>query len=214
MVAATPPTPPSVTVARPCYAEGDRIALSGKGFTPNGAVRLTLERSGQPPLADTAAPQADDAGYVEGAYGVEADTGWFGGAERRFTMRLRLTDVAAPALTASTAFTFSRWNVGVRSATGRIEPRRPARLSAVGFTGDAGKPLYAHYLRGTQLVRTVRLGTLRGSCGTLTKTLARGFPFGPVRPGSWQVTFNTSRRNAHALDTIVVRAARVKRTIP
>lgn len=139
-----------------------------------------------------------------------------GPGEERFRLRLTLADLAAPRVAASADVWFSRWTVTVTAAGGgRLAPRRPAELRATGFTGDAGRPLFAHYTRaGGTRVRTVRLGTLEGACGTLTARLERGFPFRPVPAGAWSVAFNTSPHDPRAEGTIMQRAARVRARIP
>lgn len=210
----------TLSVPRACYAEGDRIDLAGSGFTPLVHTRLTLARAdalaGAPPLRISEDPVADAAGRVNGAYAVEERTGWPADGEERFRMRLTLTDLLTPRIAASTEVWFSRWTVSVAtSGSGRLAPRRPAALRAAGFTGDAGRPLFAHYTReGGARVRTVRLGTLEGACGTLTARLERGFPFRPVPAGTWHVAFNTSPDDPRAEGTIMQRAARVRRPIP
>ena len=205
-------TAAEVTAQKRCYAEGDDIDVAGTGFTANGQVRLTLERDGRA-LVDTSEPRADAQGALRGNYGVRNETGWFTGSETRFDMTLRLTDVTNASITASTAFIFSRWNVGIRARGGRIHPRRSFRMTAIGYTNGIGKSLYAHWVRKGRVRKTMRMGTLRGPCGDATRTVRRGFPFRPVAAGTWRVTFNTSRTDARARDSIVHRAARVTRTI-
>ena len=134
-------------------------------------------------------------------------------------MTLRLVDQTrqsqgqppeSPDVTATTSFIFSRWNVGVRTRGGKISPRRSASVRAVGYTNAVGRPLYAHWLRNGKRVHTRRLGILRGPCGDRQVRLSRGFPFRPVAPGSYQVTFNSSRTDPRARDSIVHKATRVR----
>ena len=221
LTAAPAPAATTVSVARTCYAEGDRIAIDGTGFSPGGPVNLSLER-GADVLERTEDPRAEDDGTVSGTYGVDNETGWFGADETRFDMTLRLVDqtrlgqgqpAESPDVTATVSFIFSRWNVGVRTRGGTIHPRRAASLRALGYTNAIGKPLYAHWMRGTRRVHTRRLGVLRGPCGDRQTRLRRGFPFRPVLPGSYRVSFNSSRTDPRAQDSIVHRAARVRRTI-
>jgi hypothetical protein len=211
----------AVEVGKTCYAEGDKIAIKGTGFTPNGGVDLSLER-GATVLERSAEPLAGDDGTVAGSYGLEDETGWFGASETRFDMTLRLVDrtrqgagqpADSPDVTATTSFIFSRWNVGVRSVGGRIHPSRPVRLNAVGYTNAIGKRLYAHWMRNGKRVHTRRLGVLRGPCGDARARLSRGFPFRPVRAGSYEVRFAPSRTNTR-LSAVAHRAVRVKRRIP
>jgi hypothetical protein len=204
-----------------CYAEGDQIEVNGAGYTPNGDARLTLERANGEVLESTEEPRAADDGTVRGAYQVDDETGWFSPTQSRFEMVLRLVDLTRlregrpatdPEVGATASFIFSRWSIGVRTRGGRIHPRRPVRLSPVGYTNAIGRALYAHWMRNGRRVHTRRLGILRGPCGDLTRRLSRGFPFRPVRPGSYTVRFSTSRTST-TRSAIIVRAVRVRRTI-
>ena len=199
----------NVGVAERCYAEGDEIELNASGFTPDAPVVLGLQRAGGPVLKLTATPRADEAGRVSGTYGVENDTGWFTGEETRFRMTLSLAERDRPRTKASARFWFSRRDVRVRTRGGRLRPGRPAILEATGFTSGRGRPLYAHWVRGSERRHTRRLGVLQGACATLTARLPRGFPFTPVLPGTWHVAFNTSPTNPRAPGTIVQRTARI-----
>ncbi len=201
-----------LTVEKRCYSEGDIIDVNGTGFTPGGNVRLDLERSTGTVLETTNDPVAEPDGAVRGGFETRSETGWFAGSQTRFDMTMRLTDLTNGTLTASTSFIFSRWNVGVNAPGGKIHPTRPARLLAVGFTTTIGKPLYAHWLRNGRRVHVRPLGTVRGPCGDLRKRLPRGFPFRPVRPGSYEVRFSPSRTNVKT-GSIRHRATRVTRTI-
>lgn len=202
----------TVGVPNRCYAEGDPIDVAGTGYTPNGDVRLALERANGEVLESTDDPVAGADGAVKGDYTVKEETGWFGKAQSRFEMTIRLTDLTDQTITASTSFIFSRWSVGVRTVGGRIHPSRPASLNPVGYTTAVGKPLFAHWMRNGRRVHTRRLGVLRGPCGDLRTRLARGFPFRPVRPGRYEVRFSPSRTNTSRA-AIGFAASRVTRTI-
>ncbi|HEX8206955.1 MAG TPA: hypothetical protein VF587_12920 [Solirubrobacteraceae bacterium] len=209
----------AVSVAKRCYAEGDRIAIDGTGFSPGGGVDLSLERAAGEVLEQSGDPVAGQDGTVGGTYGIDNETGWFTGTQTRFEMTLRLVDrtrrdagqpVESPEVTATTSFIFSRWNVGVAAVGGKIRAGRPFRYRAVGYTNAVGKPLFAHWVRGRTRVFTKRLGVLSAPCGDRGGRLARGFPFRP-RAGTYKVNFNTSRTNAFARDTISHTTARVRR---
>ncbi|MDQ3741484.1 MAG: hypothetical protein M3320_03140 [Actinomycetota bacterium] len=202
-----------LTVPRTCYAEGDRIPVDGRGFTPSGKVRLSLERADGTVLEATDDPVAEPDGSVSGGYGVDNETGWFDRTQSRFQMTMRLVDQTDTSITASTSFIFSRWSVGVRTVGGRIHPSRPVSLNPVGYTTAIGKPLYGHWMRNGRRAHTRRLGVLRGPCGDLRTRLKRGFPFRPVLPGRYEVRFSTSRTNTRR-EAIGVRAATVARRIP
>jgi hypothetical protein len=199
--------PARVAVERGCYAEGDRIVLAGEGFEPEARLQLALERAGAQ-LRSSNEPVADDAGRVSGTLGIEDETGWFPGRAWRFHMTLELFDPQRPEDRAETRFWFSRFTVTLRAPGGQLRPRRPADVRATGFTGAAGRALYAHWLRNGVRVHSRRLGVLEGPCGTLRTRLSRAFPFTPRPGGRWRVAFNASPADARAPRTIVVRVPR------
>ncbi|HEV2812337.1 MAG TPA: hypothetical protein VGW10_03705 [Solirubrobacteraceae bacterium] len=212
----------AVDVNKPCYAEGDEIDVNGSGFTPEGDVRLTLERATGEVLETSTDPTAGPDGSLAGGYVVKDETGWFGPTQTRFQMTMRTVDVtreqagqpaSSPDVGATTSFIFSRWNVGIRAVGGRIHPARPVSINALGFTTSIRRPLFAHWMRNGTRVHTRRLGVLRGPCGDLRTRLSRGFPFRPVRPGRYEVRFSPSRTNTRR-SAITHRAARVTRRIP
>ena len=204
---AAPARGASLTIDRPCVAEGERATFTGTGLTPSAPVRLTLSRAGRPPLAEATGPPADAAGRLRWVYGFPRRTTWFDSDETRFRMTAQAGDATA-------AFTFARRDVTIEAPGGRLAPQRPATIRADGFASQRGRRLYGHWLRAGKRRKTLSLGRLGGPCGTLTRRLARGFPFRPVDPGTWHVAFNTSRTNPRAPGTVVQRAARVKHEIP
>ena len=217
----------AVSVAKTCYAEGDRIAINGSGFTPGGGVDLTLER-GATVLERSSEPRAEPDGLqpegpdgsVVGRYGLDNETGFFQGNETRFDMTLRLVDrsrrdagqpLESPDVTATTTFIFSRWNVGIRAPAGKVHPARAVGMNAVGYTNAIGRRLYVHYVRRGRRVHTRRLGILRAPCGDMRARLSRGFPFRPVARGTWSVVFNSSRTNHRAADSVAHRTRVARR---
>ncbi len=202
----------TVEVGEQCYAEGDRLAVDGTGYTPGGKVRLELEKADGTVLETSEDPVAEPDGAVSGEYGIKEETGWFTGARTRFEMTLRLTDLTDQSIFASTKFIFSRWNVGIRASGGKLRPRRRARITAIGYTNAVGKPLFAHWMRKGRRVHTRRLGVLSGPCGDLKAKLRHGFPFRPVRPGRYEVRFTPSRTNT-TKSAVRHRAGRVKRRV-
>ena len=79
-------------------------------------------------------------------------------------------------------------------------------FTAYGFEG-LGSVVYAHYVLGGKLKKTVRIGALSGDCGNLRKRMKQ-FPFRPVPAGDWRVDFDTSRAYSGRADAI--RYAHVK----
>jgi hypothetical protein len=206
---------PAVSVDRQCYAAGrDVIALSGSGYTPGGEVGIALvSENGDRRLSATAGPD----GIF--AISVPAPTlSEFGAMEPGFTLSFTASDRARqgsaspePSV-AATAATISEWTVDVPAwrASGYARPRRPTTLSAYGWT-TLGGTLYAHYVRGGRLLRTVAVGPLTGACGSLTLR-TREFPFRPVPAGTYRVQYDTSRPYRVAgQDVVVYRRVKVRK---
>lgn len=192
---------PSFDFSAPCYAEGDTIRYSGSGYTPNGEVNLLFSANGR----------------IGGVYGTRANEegGLYGGLrapdpDRLMDSRDAATDVFVSAndrtrLEASgppeeaagfNTLRLSRFGFRLSTKGGRpVSPRKALRFEVRGYTGAVGKPAFLHYRRGGLTVMTVRLGTLRGPCGDLNRTLPRAFAFRPVRAGEFRLVINTSPTN-------------------
>jgi hypothetical protein len=184
----------SVTTDRSCYAPGEGVIEKGTGFTPNAQVleTLSLFASGsQMPLDTLIAPilTADAQGNFTRA--LRAPN--LANQQDRTEMAVgAFTDQVAPPQTGpvlAPAWTLSAWDMRISAwANGRGDPRRSMVVDTIGWTVDA-KTLYAHYYRGSKLIKDARIGALTGACGDLRKRV-RQFPFHPVRPGMWTVYFS------------------------
>jgi hypothetical protein len=163
--------------AKPCFGTGDRLNFVGTGFTPGGIVDFT--RDGDPIRADPPIT-ADAAGAVDAGLTVLKRQG-------RKVRTYTATDRSDPAIRASTRVTVSEARVRVRPTTGR--PSRVRRIAAVGFT--TGRTLWAHIVRGKRVLRSFRIGRLRGACHELT-TRRRLFPADPPT-GQYLIQFDTER---------------------
>jgi hypothetical protein len=178
LAAAAPAAQAATLTASPakrCYRHGEHVLLAGTGFTPNGSV--TVERDGTP---FQLRPLTDPTGAFPADLKVAQATG-------QSTRTYTATDVTDPQLTASTRLTVSAVEVKVRPDNGA--PGRVLRIGARGFTD--GKTLYAHVIRRGRLVRTLRIGRLRGSCGKLVarkRLLARN-----TKLGDYRVQFDSRR---------------------
>lgn len=171
-----------LTANKQCYREGDQrdpVVFGGGPFTPGGMVNVTFDGILLPqPLLATGGIIA---GRLSNAPNIDP------ARQRPFT--IVATDQANPAMTGTLTRLASQLRVGVRPAGGR--PARVRRISARGFTG--GGTLYAHVVRGRSR-RTVKIGRVKGACGTLTvkrRVFRRG-----TRNGRYRVQFDTSRRYA------------------
>jgi hypothetical protein len=170
-----------------CYQETQEVVLNGSGYTPLSTV--TVSQDGAPlgtAQADAkgafkrkfATPELP-AGSPENVYTLTASD-----AQNSGTTRYRSTKVFAD---------FS-------PASG--DPTR-LRVSFNVFGFGLARPhatVYLHYVpRSTGKVRrTIKLGSVRGTCGVIRRTKPRKlFPFTPER-GTWILQFDTVRHYERA----------------
>jgi hypothetical protein len=168
---------PSLHTSYRCYGSGESMLLTGAGFTPQGAVALSI--SGQQLATVTADP--------DGAFTarVEAPGSLLGPLRLRFTA----ADRTRPSLRAGATVRIADTDVLVTPAIG--SPAMLRRIHAWGFF-DA-PAVYAHVKRhGTRRARNIKLGKPRGACGVLSVE-RRLFPRG-VRPGAYTLQFDALRR--------------------
>jgi hypothetical protein len=161
--------------AKKCFRDGEAVNLNGTGFTANNQV--SISRDGMVFAQTlTTSPLGEFIGQLTLRQGT-------GQTKRRYTA----TDVANPALTASTPLVVSAIEVKVRPDTGT--PGKLLRIGARGFT--TGKTLYAHIVRKGKS-RNERIGRLSGAC---SKLVARKRLFSKkTKVGSYRVQFDTKRR--------------------
>jgi hypothetical protein len=194
---APPPAAASVTLDRTCYAPGDTITQTGRGFTPNAQVLETvtlLPPGGGSALGTLSATHTADAA---GNYTAQMRAPRLARASDRteiagsaFTDQATVPPGGAnPPLGPTVVWTLSAWDIRIAQWANRTaDPARSMTIDTFGWTVD-GPTLYAHYYRGTRHVRTVRLGALTGACGNLRKRV-RQFPFRRVKAGEWRVFFS------------------------
>jgi hypothetical protein len=183
---------PTLSTDRECYgADRDTVALSGSGYTPGGAITLLFGGRGQFLIREATADASGAFAFKLPAPTLETlgYTDMF-----RAPMTVTATDETQDQFAAAEV-TLTGYDVYVKPwatmgpAAGR--PRHMTVFDALGWT-TLGDRLYAHYLRGGKLVRTVRLGSLTGPCGDL-RVRMREFPFRPVPAGRYRVQFDTTR---------------------
>jgi hypothetical protein len=165
----------SASPVKRCYRNAEHVTLTGTGFTPNGSVTVTRDGRAFPlkPLTDPMGSFPADLKLAQAT----------GQSSRTYTA----TDNADPQVTASMRLTVTAVDVKVRPDNGT--PGRVLRIGARGFT--EGRTLYAHVVRRGRLLRTLRIGRLRGSCGKLVarkRLLARR-----TRLGDYRVQFDSRR---------------------
>lgn len=175
-VALTPAAAGAATLTsdRECYGPGETIGLTGTGFTPSGSVAVTTEGRQLGTLG------ADQAGAIAGSTGAPV----VDGKPRIFDYTA--TDRTDLAITATAPVRVTSLGVNVRPRRG--DPTKPRRIAARGFT--RGRNLWAHVRRGSKR-RNVRIGRLRGACGTVR---ARRRILSPnAVPGVYEVRFDSRR---------------------
>jgi len=193
---------PTLRADRACYSTGDVIGLQGEGFTPLGAVDLSITGTS----TSGHALEADAGGLLRAP--IEMDFDMAEGLIPRDRLQTRVTITASDqaavaaglgvAAVASTTTTFSHFGVATFQDPQALRSRRPLRLLAVGFTGMSGRRAYLHYVRAGRRCATVPLGIFRGACGDMTKTLRRAMPARIARPGAWRFVVSTSRLDHRA----------------
>jgi hypothetical protein len=200
-----PPTGASVTLDRTCYAPGDAITETARGFTPNAQVLETLAllptSGGTTPLdIFSATHTADAAGNFTArlrAPRLARDSDRREIAGSVFTDQTPPpapapgTPPAEPPLGPTVVWTLSAWDVDIPQwESRRADPARKMTVDAFGWT-VTGRSLYAHYYRGTTRIRSVRIGALTGQCGDLRRTVPQ-FPFKRVKAGEWRIFFSAT----------------------
>jgi hypothetical protein len=117
---------------------------------------------------------------------------------------------------AFTLSSLSAFNVDVDSwDSGSVRPGKLSRVHAYGFGALGDRPftsgaLYVHYVRGKKLVKTSKVGVLRGPCGVL-ETKLRQFPFKAL-PGKYMVDFDLEKTYDPKAPGIRYRKVRVPRS--
>ena len=157
-----------------CYRSLDSetresVRVHGTGFTPGETVTVSIDGAvvEDGVVADT---NGEVAGEVSAPYQQRG--------ERPFT--LAVTEDKQPANTASAA---SR----VTALSLRLKPQRASPSSRVRFIGRGftdGTEVFAHYLRGEKLRRTVSLGAPQGPCGQVD-VKRRQIPIKRPAVGRW-----------------------------
>ena len=181
---------------RSCFREGSRVRLSGDGFTPGSPIAITLR--GEPYGATT----ADAQGRIEAIGRAPAIR------ESFESLSLRATDARDPNRQGTAVLRVTKLDVSVTPRSGGRANRR-VTFRVRGFT-ERG-PLYLHYLTpGGRLYDSVRLGRLRGSCGTLA-VRRELIPSRRARPGRWRLRFDTRKRYSARTRPQVRLAVRVRR---
>lgn len=186
-----------------CYVPGVPLHLEGIGYTPGGDVVISFNV-----LGSGAGRNLFSKPFAAGAEG-----NWFATFrtpdlavpnEIREQLVMAATDQVRSKANAppeeqfaTTSVELSAWGIEVAAwGSGQARPGKRTRVRAYGFGPVNGESfsgsLYAHYLRGGKLVKTVKVGELKEPCGDL-QTRMRQFPFA-ARPGKYSVDFDAVKR--------------------
>lgn len=171
-----------------CYQELQDVIITGTGYAPMGKVAIS--RDGEP----FGTADADAAG----AFTVKFPASELPRGDRESVSTLTAIDGALN--TASTRYRTTRIFADFAPSEG--DPRTlKVRFEVNGFgLLRRNASVYLHYVNPNgKSVRTVRLGTARGTCGKVTRTRLRHlFPFPEPQRGRWVLQFDTNSRYTRA----------------
>jgi hypothetical protein len=170
-----------------CYQETQEVVLEGSGYTPLSTV--TVVQDGQP----LGTAQADANGAFQRKFATPELPG--DSQERRYSL------MATDSLNSATT-SYRSTKVFADFSPGSGDPTRlRVHFSIYGF--GLARPramVYLHYVQRSsgKVRRTIKLGSVRGTCGVITRTkLRKLFPFTPEH-GTWILQFDTARRYERA----------------
>lgn len=178
----TPLKPCYVTAGTAADKQSEGFAVAAGGFGVNSTVALAIDGA---PVEGGEALQADAAGSLVLPNLVPAP--WIKSGHRDFTVTL--TDNVAPGnvATATSKVTALAVDVDPRVA----KPSAKVRFTGSGFTAAA--PVFAHYVRGGKLRKTVRMTRTPGVCGTWSAK-RKQIPVREAKTGLWTVQFDQAQR--------------------
>lgn len=188
--------PATLSPVKPCYvsvtsATREAVDVSGEGFTPNSKVDLSVDGS-----VALAGVQVDPAGNLP-AQVLQAPYQPKG--ERAFP--ITASEQGNPS-TATLSPRVTALNLGIQPR--RSRPSRRILFRGRGFTGASG--VYAHYLFGGRVRKTVAFGRPNGPCGTFT-VRRRQIPVRHPRTGSWTLQVDQQKRYSRAPASVFVRVS-------
>jgi hypothetical protein len=189
---------PMIKSDLPCYTPGQTIGLSGGGFGPDHDVVFFLTLTGEhgSRLLYTDPVKTDPVGALGTrlrAPNLASDND----AQEKITLTANDQTLMGPngqngvpeGSFAVTDVLLSRFGAFVDpwEQTRRGDPRRSAKIVVNGWAPYHA--VWAHYFLNGVRVRSVRVGSVHGPCGDLSKTIKQ-FPFRPVPAGTWTVFFS------------------------
>jgi len=195
MTAATAQAVPSIGIgpAKSCYFSSDKVTVLAGGFTPNGAVDVSIDGESLGQLAANAS-------------GAAAGTITFGQFKAAKAHTLTGTDAANPALTASETFYGTTPQVTVKPANARADKKRKMR----GYGFLSGPKAYMH-VRNHGVSSDTLVGRPKGPCGTFGPTKRRIVRAGAAS-GNYRVQFDAKKQYSKKTRPRLVYTLRVFRT--
>jgi hypothetical protein len=178
----TPLKPCYVTAGTQAKPQTEGFAVAASGFGVNSTVALAIDGA---PVANGGALQADAAGNLVLPNPVPAP--WIKAGQRDFTVTL--TDNAVPGVVATATAKVTALAVDVHPRVAK--PSDKVHFTGSGFTADA--PVFAHYVRGRKLIKTVRMTRTPGVCGTWSAH-RKQIPVRKAKTGLWTVQFDQAKR--------------------
>ncbi len=191
---------------KPCYrsvdaVERETVHVEGRGFTPGADVDVFIDGE----LAWTV--RALQGGEVIG----DVDAPYQDRGEREFTLTLSERGTTANTVSATSRVAA----LALRLKPRRAEPSRRVRFLGRGFTD--GTEVFAHYVRGGKLRKTVSLGPPTGPCGRVDVRRPQ-IPIKRPQVGRWELQVDNQPTYSPTPITVAVTVPstvrRVLRTAP
>ena len=184
--AAAPAGAATVDPLKPCYVaageapeQRENVVIKGEGFTPEGTVDILVNGILE------AQPQAGVRGEITGA----VDAPPLDAGEAPFEVVVR--DATNP-LEATVTVGSRVTDLDARLRPRTAEPSERVRMLGRGFTRDA--PVFAHYMFGGELEKTVRIARrTKGACGRFD-VRRRQIPIDDPASGKWTIQIDQRRR--------------------
>lgn len=165
----------TAAIAKPCYGSGDRVGLTGTGYTPNAPVKFAFGAFVYPPTLPA---------LPDGSVALNPIVPELPAAEQ--TVPFTASDGVNTATSAP--LRASNLKVVIKPSAG--PPAGKRRIRARGFTAGGGS-LYAHVTRGRSK-RNVQIGGLTGPCKTVSAR-RRLFRPGGFSVGTYRIQFDSFR---------------------
>jgi hypothetical protein len=176
-VLAAPAAAAALDPLKPCYVSAGRVEdrregidLHGVGFTPGAPIDVYID--GVPVISGQADVVGDVVARVPAPYQSSS--------ERDFTLTVAERDNPANVVTATSRVTALRVTLRPRQA----RPSQRVRYRGRGFTASGA--VFAHYVFGGTVRKTVRLARQPGPCGAFD-VRRKQIPIRQPRIGNWTV---------------------------